>query len=673
MSSRLGPERPFPGLRPYSEADREWFFGRSKETLALYRLLDIGRLVAVVGGSGSGKSSLVRAGLLPLLAKETDSDGGRQWCWWGLRPGDAPIARLADALAGDQSEEELAGRVRAARRERIDFALRKSSFGLIDAVRNLEIAAGTTPFLLIDQFEELFRFADLPGTEAARAGRREEATAFVQLVLEAAQSSDSPIRIVLTMRSDYLGDCARFHGLPEAVTGSQFLVPSLTRDQREEAIREPIRRADGTITNDLVERLLNDSNEEFDQLPVLQHALMRMWNYGERGTSQHLTLADYSAIGGVRGAIDQHAEWLMTRPELAGHASATEQVFRALVDVDRRGRAVRRPLPFAQLIAETGLDVDAARRVVGRFSQSDCCFIFPEIDNIELTPSTIVDIGHEALIRRWARLGRPPVPNLSSEERREQQGWLWSEVEDGRIFQAMATLAEPTIGCPRPLLPPEQARERWRWWSERRRTEAWAERHGGRLAPVQALLDHSREECARLEEQRIREAVEKERAQQERLLAAEQLAAAEGRARAVEAERRAIAEQKANDQRAYAVEMKRKAKLLRRWVYVSATCAIASVIFMLFAMSATERAEREAANSFVNATWSMFRSFGRGNTDIEGLWRIARSNPYQRKVFLELAFNDDNISRLVARGPEIIRALGLRQEFTRLQSSPVGS
>ena len=83
------------------------------------------------------------------------------------------------------------------------------------------------------------------------------------------------------MRSDYLGDCARFHGLPEAVTGSQFLVPSLTRDQREEAIRGPIRKASGRIADDLVERLLNDSSEEQDQLPVLQHALSRTWQHAQ--------------------------------------------------------------------------------------------------------------------------------------------------------------------------------------------------------------------------------------------------------------------------------------------------------------------------------------------------------------------------------------------------------
>ena len=190
MSSRLDAERPFPGLRPYAEADHEWFCGRTRQTLALYRLLDIARLLAVVGGSGSGKSSLVRAGLLPLLAKETAGEGGRHWRWWSF----APVTRRSHGwrtrLPANARKRSWPADLRAARRERIDFILRKSSFGLIDALRDRDLAADNTPFLLIDQFEELFRFADLPGPEAARAGRREEAAAFVQLLVEATPPSE---------------------------------------------------------------------------------------------------------------------------------------------------------------------------------------------------------------------------------------------------------------------------------------------------------------------------------------------------------------------------------------------------------------------------------------------------------------------------------------------------
>jgi hypothetical protein len=487
VSSSLGRDRPFPGLRPYAAADHEWFFGRTKQSFALYRLLDAGRLMAVVGSSGSGKSSVVRAGLLPLLDKETASEGGRRWRWWEMRPGDTPIARLAEILVGglEPKADETARSISAARRERLDFLLRKSSFGLIDAIREVGIKGGVVPLVLVDQFEELFRFADLPGTEAARAARREEAAAFVQLLLEASRATDPPVRVVLTMRSDYLGDSARFHGLPEAVTASQFLVPALTRDQRERAIRGPIQRAGGTIADNLVERLLNDSSEELDQLPVLQQALMRTWSLAAAGQRRHLTLADYKGIGGIAGAISRHADDLLKEPELQGRILAVEQVFRALAELDRQGRGIRRPLPFAQLVAEAGVPEDDVRAVVDRFRRDDCSFLVPPfVEGRRLAGKDVVDIGHEALIRRWTRMNR--------EEGGQRAGWLWDETADGRAYRGLLVIVDGAKPGGRATLPFGQLASRWRWWQERPRTSDWAERYDGRLRQVEALFSHSR-------------------------------------------------------------------------------------------------------------------------------------------------------------------------------------
>jgi len=269
----LSAERPFPGLRPFGYEDREYFFGREDQVYALYRLLEHSRFIAVIGSSGSGKSSLVRAGLLPLIQEESEGKGGRDWRFVAFTPGDAPINRLADSLLtlappGEPDEE------RQIRRERIGFALRRSSFGLGEALDEIPDLAGTSLLLVVDQFEELFRFA---GDRVGDSVWREEAANFVQLLLEIGRARSRSVYVLITMRSDFIGDCARFHGLPEAVSASQFLVPSLTRDQREDVIRKPIEKAGATLQPALVERLLNDIGNELDELPVLQHCLSRIW------------------------------------------------------------------------------------------------------------------------------------------------------------------------------------------------------------------------------------------------------------------------------------------------------------------------------------------------------------------------------------------------------------
>ena len=264
--------RPFPGLRPFDFEDREFFFGREDQIFSLYRLLEHSRFIAVVGSSGSGKSSLVRAGLLPVIEEESQGDGGRKWRFATLHPGDAPIAALASAITSlAQGADEHA----EIRHERTLFALRRSSFGLSKAVDDIADLSGKSVLLVVDQFEELFRYA----TSATRDSRgsalwRDEAANFVQLLLEATRSRSSSIHVLITMRSDFIGDCAQFHGLPEAVSAAQFLVPSLTRDQREDVIRKPVEKAGATIDSTLVEMLLNDAGSETDQLPVLQHLLV---------------------------------------------------------------------------------------------------------------------------------------------------------------------------------------------------------------------------------------------------------------------------------------------------------------------------------------------------------------------------------------------------------------
>ncbi|HXW50457.1 MAG TPA: WD40 repeat domain-containing protein [Candidatus Acidoferrales bacterium] len=513
--------RPFPGLRPFGFEDREFFFGREDQIYSLYRLLEHSRFIAVVGSSGSGKSSLVRAGLLPVIEEEGKGEGGRKWRFATMHPGDAPLSALADAvteLAQDSGEDA------EIRRERTLFALKRSSFGLTKALDEIPKLAGASILIVVDQFEELFRYAASSMRDrASDALWRDEAANFVQLLLEATRSRSSSVYVLITMRSDFIGDCSQFHGLPEAVSAAQFLVPSLTRDQREDVIRKPIEKVGATIDPTLVEILLNDAGSEIDQLPVLQHCLARLWDRAQpkdpEALDRHLGLKEYRAIGEISGALSQHADEVMA--SLPGLELAVEQVFRALSEIDKEGRATRRALPYSRLLAETGVSRADLLKVLDRFRADDCSFILPAASSLPvLRPDTRIDVVHEALLRRWERISAEQPHVLDG---RMQTGWLAAEAADGRFYRAMLALLETESASGAITLPLDQVEARWRWWKSRPRTEAWAERYGGHLKEVEKLFQDS---LAALSAERAREeeAERREREQERRKIEAEEAA-----------------------------------------------------------------------------------------------------------------------------------------------------
>jgi energy-coupling factor transporter ATP-binding protein EcfA2 len=302
-----GSDAPFIGPRPFAYDDRKYFFGREDELDALESRVKQNRFVAVVGGPGCGKSSLVSAGLRARL----ENDARRRWCWVEMRPADAPVRELALSLAGLTDDT---GDFLEAWADRLERVLDKSSFGIGEALASISSfrdCSSRHVLLFVDQFEDLFRFA-MPGSDirldpVTAAERRDEAMRFVSLLLTTMTWSPIPIHIVVSLNSDLIARCAGFYGLPEAVSESQFLVPGMTRDQREDVICKPVQLAGGRIDSGLVQRALNDTNNDLDQLPNLQRVMMKCWERAyHRGMQEadcrpHLTMDDYAKVGGLAG------------------------------------------------------------------------------------------------------------------------------------------------------------------------------------------------------------------------------------------------------------------------------------------------------------------------------------------------------------------------------------
>jgi energy-coupling factor transporter ATP-binding protein EcfA2 len=272
---------PFPGLRPFYESEQHLFFGRESQIDTMIDKLSATRFLAVVGTSGSGKSSLVNCGLKPSLRRGLMASAGTSWRMAHFRPGSDPIKAMAQALVqpdGLFRTQEMEG---ISVEEIVEATLRMSKLGVVDAYEQAVSDESPNLLIIVDQFEELFRYRNLQPSSDGEQGTEEKSVAFINLLLEAA-GSEHPIYVALTMRSDFLGDCSQFSGLPEAINRGQYLVPRMSRDERRSAIAGPVAVAGGEISPVLLTRLVNDVGDNPDQLSILQHALNRTWAQWQR-------------------------------------------------------------------------------------------------------------------------------------------------------------------------------------------------------------------------------------------------------------------------------------------------------------------------------------------------------------------------------------------------------
>jgi energy-coupling factor transporter ATP-binding protein EcfA2 len=431
---------PFPGLRPFKSDEDAIFFGRHEQVSDMLQRLETCRLLTVVGASGCGKSSLVRAGLLPALQEGLLFGTGSDWTMVTLKPDSTPYPELAKALS------DALPRTRPSDandwRPYIKAMLLSGENGLIRVINEAGLPPGSNVLVLVDQFEELFRFRsaaytqgqDNPEKQHALYEERNTANAFVNLLLETVcrQSGSEdvsgwrnggtsglipkhPIFVVLTMRSEFLGHCDAFLGLPEAVSHSQFLTPRMTRDQLKDAIVCPLQLFGATAHPALVNRILNDVGTDPDSLPLMQHALLRTWqNAKERSAEEplerrqkvELTTVDYEKAGGLKRALSLHADEayaeLEREPVLGeSYCRIAQQLFLLLCHQTGEGVMVRNPIRVTEAAATAGVSAEAILHVAAAFSKEGRNFLTFSSNNHHLTEESGLDISHESLIRNW--------------------------------------------------------------------------------------------------------------------------------------------------------------------------------------------------------------------------------------------------------------------------------
>ena len=489
---------PYTGLRSFTEEESLYFKGREDDINQATEQLQKNKFLMLTGASGDGKSSLIYAGIIPNARAGFLKSKYTNWCVADFRPERTPFYNLSKSVARQLD---------IANPYSVQSELSHGFSAIVDLYKNSKRHIDTNSIswqsandagkaalkreaanlvILVDQFEEFFTNPEnyhkgVPSTDA---------NLVLNLLLETARialDEDLPIYIVFTMRSDYIGQCAAFRGLPEYIGFSQFFVPRLNRTQLQQVIEEPAILSGNQITRRLTERLIHDLTEGVDQLPILQHALNQVWHAADNG-KEEMDLIHYAMVGGMPvnelpdEHVDQFNKWFEAlAPDIKAcyHEPNLQNVldthtnklyeqsneyytqktgknisekdtktiirtaFTCLTKIDQ-SRAVRNRMTLQEItniIGKPAFGINEVGAVLNIFREPGNTFIRPFItDDLEshtLHENDILDITHESLIRNWEFLGqwaKEEFDNYTISLDFEQQLNRWVESDKSNGF-----------------------------------------------------------------------------------------------------------------------------------------------------------------------------------------------------------------------------------------------
>ncbi len=487
---------PFPGLRPFSFEESHLFFGREGQTDEILVKLAANRFVGVIGASGSGKSSLVSCGLLPVLYGGFLTKAGAVWKIFSSRPGISPIDNLAEALfLNDNQKENYSEEEIQYGKNIISSILKSHSLGLVDVLKKHIGKKAQNVLLVIDQFEELFRLIN----RETRPEIINEVNGFVNLLIKTIQQEEVPVYVIITMRSDFIGETAQFPELTRIINDSQFLIPQMTRNQLQLAIEGPIAVGGGKISKRLVQQLLNDLGNSSDKLPVMQHALMRAWDFWIKNQEEDepLDLRHYHAIGRLTEALSLHAD--ETYNELTvKEKEICEALFKSLTEKGREIYGIRRPSNINVVAQIAKVSENEVIKVVESFRQPGRSLLMPP-PGVLLHSHSIVEISHESLMWIWNRL----------------KVWVNEEAESAQMYMRLSEAAEMYQIGRTGLWRPPDLQLALNWQQKQNPSYVWAQRYNPYYERAIVFLETSKK--AYEDEQKNQAMLQKRRLQKAKI------------------------------------------------------------------------------------------------------------------------------------------------------------
>jgi WD40 repeat protein/class 3 adenylate cyclase len=419
---------PYKGLRAFEETDAPDFFGREQLVEQLVDRLAGTRFMAVVGPSGSGKSSVVRAGLIPALRRGA-IPGSERWPIVDMFPGPKPFDGLEAGLLRTTADPPPG----------LMDELERDEHGLHRAVLRVLPSDGSDVVLVIDQFEEVFTLVE---DEAAR-------THFLGSLEAAATDPHSRLRVVATLRADFYDRPLLYRGFAQLFKSRVEAVIPLAASELERAISGPAKRVDVTLEPGLVVAMLADVAEEPGALPLMEYALTELF---ERREGRTLTLDAYREIGGVSGALGRRAEELHAELDEDGK-DAARQLFLRLVALGEGSEDTRRRAWRAE-IASLDVDQDGLTAILDTYGAARLL----SFDRDAGTGAPTIELAHEAMLTAWPRLHRwidAAREDIRAERRLAASAREWTEadrdpsflLQGSRLEQAEAWLADSRLAA----------------------------------------------------------------------------------------------------------------------------------------------------------------------------------------------------------------------------------
>ena len=477
-------QNPFPGLRPFRFEESNLYFGRERHTERTIQQLMQNHFISIVGASGVGKSSFVYCGIVHTLLR--DYQETNPWRVLASTPADEPIMRLARTLSSviDQSIADIYAR------------LCDDEMALTDILREAYALKNEQYLLFFDQFEEVFRHSE------TKIGQTTETTQYIQLILQAASQKDLSAYVIITMRSEFLDNCTQYPALAQFLNQSQFLLPRMTKSEIRDALTQPIALLSANIEPQLVERVLQDTGEGTDQLPIMQHAMMRTWDRWSRTSAaagRPISVGDYEAVGTTKTALSVHANEVFAKLN-DKEKKICENVFKTITEKGAEGRGTRRPTKLGIIAEIATAPIGEVANVIHAFRKAGNGLLMPS-EEIPLADDTVIDISHESLMRIWEELG----------------SWADQESESVKTYMRLAEASERYQRGTTGLYRPPDLQQAISWKAEQNPSKAWGLRHEPAFERTMLFLSASQENYDT-------EQINKEKAQKRKVAAARGIA-----------------------------------------------------------------------------------------------------------------------------------------------------